>query len=60
MEIAFTDKAKQHLAEWKKSGNKAVMKKIEALLINISETPFKGISKPEEQNTIGLAFGRGE
>lgn len=48
MEIEFTDKAKLHLSEWKKSGNRAVMKKIEALLINISETPFKGIGKPEE------------
>ena len=48
MEIAFTDKAKEHLAEWKTSGNKAAMKKIEALLVNIKETPFTGIGKPEE------------
>lgn len=47
MEIEFTVRAEEDLAYWKKTGNKAVLKKIRALLENISETPFIGIGKPE-------------
>jgi toxin YoeB len=32
---------------WKKSGNKAVQKKIEQLFFAIVENPFEGIGKPE-------------
>ena len=32
---------------WKKSGNKAIMKKITDLLKDIAEYPYTGIGKPE-------------
>lgn len=35
------------MAYWKKSGNKAIQKKIQQLLESIQETPFEGIGKPE-------------
>jgi len=48
VEIEFTDKVKQQLQEWKKSGNKSLIQKVEALLQSISKDPYKGIGKPEE------------
>jgi len=48
MEIIFSNKAKEDLLFWKKSGNKGVQKKIRELLEDISEHPFSGIGKPEE------------
>jgi Txe/YoeB family toxin of Txe-Axe toxin-antitoxin module len=48
MEIAFDEIAKEDLSYWKKSGNIAIQKKIESLLITILESPFKGIGKPEQ------------
>jgi Txe/YoeB family toxin of Txe-Axe toxin-antitoxin module len=47
MEIAFTDKAKEHLAEWKISGNKAVMKKIETLLTTCKKHRLQGLASPK-------------
>lgn len=47
MEMIFSPKAIEDLNYWKKSGNKAVQKKIEILLIAIQENPFEGIGKPE-------------
>jgi toxin YoeB len=47
MEIKLLEQAKIDLAYWKKSGNKVIMKKITALLKDISEHPYTGIGKPE-------------
>ena len=47
MEIEFTHTAREHLNEWKRSGNKVVMKKIENLLESIEKDPFTGLGKPE-------------
>ncbi len=47
MEIEFTIKAKEHLAEWKKTGDKSAMNKIEKLLESIQKDPFNGYGKPE-------------
>ncbi|MFA9187440.1 Txe/YoeB family addiction module toxin [Flavobacterium magnesitis] len=47
MEVKFTKKAVEHLDFWKKSGNKAIQKKIQLLIEDIMKTPFKGIGKPE-------------
>ena len=33
---------------WKESGNKAIMHRITALLVDIMEHPYTGIGKPEE------------
>lgn len=48
MEIVFAPKAIEHLNFWKKSGNKAVQKKINQLILAIQENPFEGIGKPEQ------------
>ncbi|CAN1543613.1 toxin_Txe_YoeB, addiction module toxin, Txe/YoeB family [Flavobacteriaceae bacterium] len=47
MEIIFLPLAEQDLAYWVKTGNKAVLKKISALLEDILKHPFTGIGKPE-------------
>ena len=55
MEIVFTPEAITHLSEWQKSGNIAVQKKIQELLLSIRETPFQGVRKTRsvETSTIG-------
>ena len=47
MEIVFDEIALNDIQIWKKSGNVAVQKRIEKLLLSIKETPFAGIGKPE-------------
>ena len=57
MEVKFTKKAVEHLVFWKKSGNKAIQKKIQLLIKDIINTPFKGIGKPEALKYICLELG---
>jgi toxin YoeB len=45
--IEFTALAIQHLQFWYKSGDKALLKKIERLIEAIRENPTTGIGKPE-------------
>lgn len=40
MELVITDKAKEDLRYWKKSGNLPIQKKISQILESIQETPF--------------------
>ena len=47
MEIIFTPDAIKNVAEWKKSGNKQILKRIRTLLESIKAIPFEGIGKPE-------------
>ncbi|MES2448707.1 MAG: Txe/YoeB family addiction module toxin [Bacteroidota bacterium] len=47
MEIVFLPRANEDFIFWKKSGNSIIQKKIQKLLIAISESPFNGIGKPE-------------
>lgn len=47
MEIKLLEQAKLDLEYWKKTGNKAIMNKITALLKDIAEHPYTGIGKPE-------------
>lgn len=47
MEITYSADAKEDLLFWRKSGNKAIQKKITSILNSILETPFEGIGKPE-------------
>lgn len=47
MQIIFTPKAKKDLDFWVKSGNKNILKKINALIEDIQLHPFDGIGKPE-------------
>jgi toxin YoeB len=47
MEIDLYEKAITDFEYWKKSGNKAIQKKIQKLFIDMKEHPFEGIGKPE-------------
>ena len=47
MEVIYSEKAQRDREYWKKSGNKAIMNKITALIENIQLHPFEGIGKPE-------------
>jgi toxin YoeB len=47
MEVIFTPQAKEDLNYWKRTGNIAIQKKIQQLIIAIQENPFEGIGKPE-------------
>ena len=47
MEIIFLGQAEKDREYWKKSGNKAIMNKITALLKDIAEHPYTGIGTPE-------------
>ncbi|KQS90006.1 Txe/YoeB family addiction module toxin [Chryseobacterium sp. Leaf394] len=59
MEIEFTKQAHKDLEFWKKSGNKAVQKKISELLEDILQHPFQGIGKPEQlKHTLAGSWSR--
>ncbi len=45
--MIFSPRAIEDLEYWKRSGNKAIQKKITTLLVAIQQDPFKGIGKPE-------------
>jgi toxin YoeB len=47
VEVIYSEKAQRDREFWKKSGNKAVMNKISALIEDIQLHPFDGIGKPE-------------
>lgn len=47
MEVIYSEKAQKDREFWKKSGNKAIMNKISALIADIQLHPFEGIGKPE-------------
>ena len=50
MEIVFLEQAEKDREYWEKTGNKVIMKRITALLKDISEHPYIGIGKPEPLN----------
>jgi len=56
VEVIFAPKALEDLQYWKKSGNKIIQKKIQALILAIQKNPFEGIGKPEQlkHNLSGL------
>jgi toxin YoeB len=47
VEVIYSEKAQKDREFWKKSGNKAIMNKITALIKDIQLHPFEGIGKPE-------------
>jgi toxin YoeB len=47
MEIELYKDAKTDFEYWRKSGNKAIQKKIQQLFTDMKEHPFDGIGKPE-------------
>ena len=54
--IIFDALAQKHLTKHFKSGNKASIKKIEQILIQLTETPYEGIGSAEalKYNLSGL------
>ncbi|TXI13183.1 MAG: Txe/YoeB family addiction module toxin [Pedobacter sp.] len=48
MEVIYSPEALDDLKYWKKSGNKATLKKIQTLISAIQASPFEGIGKPEQ------------
>nr|WP_232335666.1 type II toxin-antitoxin system YoeB family toxin [Mucilaginibacter arboris] len=57
MEVIFTPQANADLKYWKQTGNKAIQKKIEQLILAIQESPFEGIGKPEPLSMNYLVHG---
>ncbi|MDO8952510.1 MAG: Txe/YoeB family addiction module toxin [Draconibacterium sp.] len=45
--IALSDRAKDHLSDWKRSGQLLSVRKIERIFQELSNTPFAGIGSPE-------------
>lgn len=54
--VEITDLAKKQILKHKKSGNKSSIKKIEKILLELSETPYIGVGKPErlKENLSGF------
>lgn len=54
--IEITELAKKQIGKHLKSGNKASIKKIEKILLELSETPYQGVGKPEalKENLSGF------
>ncbi len=54
--LNFSQQAQNDIAFYKKTGNKAVLKKLLLLLSEISKHPYSGIGKPEalKYNLTGL------
>lgn len=46
--VTFSETAKQQLSKLYKSGDKALIKRIERVFYELSEHPFIGIGKPEQ------------
>lgn len=46
--VEFDDIARKDLKNHYKSGNKAIIKKIEKILLELTENPFSGEGQPEE------------
>jgi toxin YoeB len=47
LEIIYSPEALQDIRFWKKSGEKKIIQKINALINSIEQNPFSGIGKPE-------------
>jgi toxin YoeB len=47
MKVVFSPAALADLEYWKKTGNTAILKRIQLLLKSIQQAPFDGIGKPE-------------
>ena len=47
MEVAFDELALKDIQFWKESGNVAIQKKIPKLILNIQESSYEAIGKPE-------------
>ncbi|UJF30949.1 Txe/YoeB family addiction module toxin [Kaistella sp. 97-N-M2] len=56
MDVIYSEKAQRDIELWKKSGNKAMMKKITELINDIILHPFEGLGKPEQlkYDLVGL------
>jgi toxin YoeB len=47
MEVIFLPDAEEDLQYWITTGNKAIIKKIAQLIVDIKNQPYSGLGKPE-------------
>lgn len=45
--VEIEELAKIHIEKHLKSGNKAIIKKLEKIIVELTETPYSGIGNPE-------------
>ena len=58
--LKIEELAEGHFKKHIKSGNKATVKKIERILVDLSETPYLGIGNPEALSMSLRGFGQEE
>ena len=46
--IILSDTAKNHLRDWQRSGQIIAIKRIERILVELSQHPYSGIGSPEQ------------
>jgi toxin YoeB len=56
--VKVTEEARKHLRQIYKSGNKAVIRKIEQLFVELSEHPYTGTGQPEQMKYIQGMWSR--
>lgn len=56
--VEISQEARKHLQAIHKSGNKAVIRKIEQLFIELSEHPYTGTGQPEQMKYIPDMWSR--
>lgn len=58
--VEMSSNARKELQKHYKSGDKSVVKKIEKILFELTETPFIGEGNPNNLNTIYQVIGQEE
>jgi toxin YoeB len=56
--VKITEEAREHLRKIYKSGNKAVIRKVEQLFVELSEHPYTGTGQPEQMRYIQGMWSR--
>jgi toxin YoeB len=56
--VKVTEEARKHLRQIYRSGNKALIRKIEQLFVELSEHPYTGTGQPEQMRYIQGMWSR--
>lgn len=46
--LLFSDRARKHILQWQRSGQKKILQKIYGLIEELKEHPYTGTGKPEQ------------
>ncbi len=57
-QLQFTDKALEGIEKLKKSGNKALLKKLKTLLDELTTHPYTGTGQPEQLKHDFAGYGQ--